>query len=204
MVFLNKKDANMTSPFDILFKPIQIGPVTAPNRFYQVPHCNGFGYRMPQGMAAMRAMKAEGGWGVICTEETEIHHSSDLSPFFEGRIWDDADIPVWQLMTEAVHKHRRPELRVRRQHARPSRHSRGVRPDHRQARRRRPAGAAGRGGARRAGGAVLRLDGEAGRQRIARQRPEALTPLLTPEEAEAHKVFVATFKSTAIWTRYQP
>ena len=95
----------MTSPYDILFEPIHIGPVTAPNRFYQVPHCNGFGHRMPQGMAAMRGMKAEGGWGVVCTEETEIHHSSDLSPYFEGRIWDDDDIPALQLMTEAVHKH---------------------------------------------------------------------------------------------------
>jgi dimethylamine/trimethylamine dehydrogenase len=61
MVFFNKKDANMTSPFDILFEPLQIGPVTAPNRFYQVPHCNGMGHRMPHGMAAMRGMKAEGG-----------------------------------------------------------------------------------------------------------------------------------------------
>ena len=95
----------MTSPYDILFTPLQIGPVTALNRFYQVPHCNGFGYRMPQGMAAMRGMKAEGGWGVVCTEETEIHHSSDLSPFFEGRMWSDEDIPAWQLMTEAVHRH---------------------------------------------------------------------------------------------------
>jgi dimethylamine/trimethylamine dehydrogenase len=95
----------MTSPFDILFEPVRIGPVIAPNRFYQVPHCNGFGHRMPQGMAAMRGMKAEGGWGVVCTEETEIHHSSDLSPYFEGRIWDDADIPTLRLMTEAVHKH---------------------------------------------------------------------------------------------------
>ncbi len=95
----------MSSRYDILFQPIQIGPVTAPNRFYQVPHCNGFGWRMPQSMAAMRGMKAEGGWGVVCAEETEIHHTSDLSPFFEGRIWDDADIPAWQLMTEAVHKH---------------------------------------------------------------------------------------------------
>ena len=49
----------MTSPYDILFEPIKIGPVTAPNRFYQVPHCNGFGYRMPRGHAAMREMKAE-------------------------------------------------------------------------------------------------------------------------------------------------
>jgi dimethylamine/trimethylamine dehydrogenase len=53
----------------------------------------------------MRGMKAEGGWGVVCTEETEIHHSSDLSPYFEGRIWDDSDIPTLQLMTEAVHQH---------------------------------------------------------------------------------------------------
>jgi len=96
---------NMPSRYDILFQPIQIGPVTAPNRFYQVPHCNGFGWRMPNGMAAMRGMKAEGGWGVVCTEETEIHHTSDLSPYFEGRIWSDDDIPTWQLMTEAVHKH---------------------------------------------------------------------------------------------------
>jgi dimethylamine/trimethylamine dehydrogenase len=95
----------MSNPYDILFEAVRIGPVTAPNRFYQVPHCNGFGHRMPHGMAAMRGVKAEGGWGVVCTEETEIHHSSDLSPFFEGRIWSDEDIPAWQLMTEAVHRH---------------------------------------------------------------------------------------------------
>ena len=95
----------MDNRFSLLFQPIQIGPVTAPNRFYQVPHCNGFGYRMPHGMAAMRGLKAEGGWGVVCTEETEIHHSTDLSPFFEGRLWSDNDIPIYALMTEAVHKH---------------------------------------------------------------------------------------------------
>ena len=95
----------MNSPYDILFETVRIGPVTAPNRFYQVPHCNGFGHRMPQGMAAMRGMKAEGGWGVVCTEETEIHHTSDLSPYFEGRIWDDGDIPTLKLMTDAVHAH---------------------------------------------------------------------------------------------------
>ena len=95
----------MNGPYDILFETVRIGPVVAPNRFYQVPHCNGFGHRMPQGMAAMRGMKAEGGWGVVCTEETEIHHTSDLSPYFEGRLWDDGDIPVLALMAESVHKH---------------------------------------------------------------------------------------------------
>ena len=95
----------MNDDFDILFQPVPIGPVVAPNRFYQVPHCNGFGHRMPRAHAAMRAMKAEGGWGVVCTEEVEIHHCSDLSPYIEGRLWSDDDIPAMQLMTEAVHAH---------------------------------------------------------------------------------------------------
>jgi dimethylamine/trimethylamine dehydrogenase len=95
----------MPTRYDILFQPVKIGPVTAPNRFYQVAHCNGFGWRMPQGHAAMRGMKAEGGWGVVHTEEVEIHHSTDLSPYFEGRLWNDGDIPALQLMTEAIHKH---------------------------------------------------------------------------------------------------
>jgi dimethylamine/trimethylamine dehydrogenase len=95
----------MTSSFSILFQPIKIGPVTAPNRFYQVPHCNGFGHRMPRGQAAMRAVKAEGGWGVVCTEEVEIHHTTDLSPFIEGRLWDDADIPAYALIADSIHKY---------------------------------------------------------------------------------------------------
>jgi dimethylamine/trimethylamine dehydrogenase len=95
----------MNSPYEILFETVRIGPVTAPNRFYQVPHCNGFGHRMPQALATMRGVKAEGGWGVVCTEEVEIHHSSDLAPYFEGRLWDDDDIPALALMAEAVHKH---------------------------------------------------------------------------------------------------
>ncbi len=94
-----------SSPFSLLFQPLRIGPVTAPNRFYQVPHCNGFGYRMPRGQAAMRAVKAEGGWGVVCTEEVEIHHTTDLSPFFEGRLWDDADIPAYALIADSIHRH---------------------------------------------------------------------------------------------------
>ncbi len=91
--------------YDILFEPVKIGPVTAPNRFYQVPHCNSLGHGRPRAEAANRAAKAEGGWGVICTQETEIHPSSEIAPSFEGRIWDDRDIPQHRLMTDAVHEH---------------------------------------------------------------------------------------------------
>ena len=66
--------------YDVLFEPVKIGPLTAKNRFFQVPHCNGMGSVYPSSMAAMRAMKAEGGWAVICTEETDIHPTSDITP----------------------------------------------------------------------------------------------------------------------------
>ena len=89
--------------YDVLFEPVRFGPVTAKNRFFQVPHCNGMGMSFPSAMIAMRRMKAEGGWAVICTEETEIHPSGDFSPLVEGRLWDDRDIPVFARMNEAVH-----------------------------------------------------------------------------------------------------
>jgi len=92
-------------PFAALFEPMAIGPVTARNRFYQVPHCTGLGHANPQAEAAVRATKAEGGWGVVCTQEVEIHPSSDMSPYLEGRLWDDADIPAHRTMTDAVHEH---------------------------------------------------------------------------------------------------
>jgi dimethylamine/trimethylamine dehydrogenase len=91
--------------YDILFEPVRIGPVTARNRFYQVPHCCGMGHRYPRSMAAMRGMKAEGGWAVVSTEEVEIHPTADISPYLEGRLWDDRDIPYHARMCEAVHAH---------------------------------------------------------------------------------------------------
>ena len=91
--------------FDILFEPLRIGPVVAKNRFFQVPHCNGMGHAMPQAHAAMREVKAEGGWAVICTEECEIHPSGDVSPYVEARLWDEHDIPALRLMCDKVHAH---------------------------------------------------------------------------------------------------
>ena len=58
--------------YDILFEPVRIGPVTAPNRFYQTPHATGLGYTKPNASAALRGIKAEGGWGVVCTEIAEV------------------------------------------------------------------------------------------------------------------------------------
>lgn len=91
--------------YDILFEPMQIGPVTAKNRFYQVPHCNGGGYRDPSAAAAMRGSKAEGGWGVIFTEQCEMHHTSEITPFIELRLWEDKDVPMLRKMSDAMKEH---------------------------------------------------------------------------------------------------
>jgi dimethylamine/trimethylamine dehydrogenase len=91
--------------YDILFEAVAIGPVKAKNRFFQVPHCNGMGWTQPQALAALRRVKAEGGWAVVSTEEVEIHPTSDCEPFHEGRLWSDADIPALAAMADAVHEH---------------------------------------------------------------------------------------------------
>ncbi|MGF7163512.1 dimethylamine/trimethylamine dehydrogenase [Rhodoligotrophos appendicifer] len=91
--------------YDILFEPIRIGPVTARNRFYQTPHCNGMGNLRPMAHAAMRGVKAEGGWAVVNTEHCSVHPSGDLMPEVLHMLWDDGDIPPLALMVEAVHEH---------------------------------------------------------------------------------------------------
>jgi dimethylamine/trimethylamine dehydrogenase len=91
------------SRYDVLFEPVQLGPVRARNRFFQVPHCNGMGYRDPTAQAAMRNVKAEGGWAVVCTEQVEIHPTSDITPFIELRLWDDGDLPALARIADAIH-----------------------------------------------------------------------------------------------------
>jgi dimethylamine/trimethylamine dehydrogenase len=92
------------SRYDVLFEPIRLGPVTAPNRFYQVPHCTGMGHALPQTLAAMRGMKAQGGWGVVCTEYCSIHPTSDDQPHPFAAMWDEGDVRNLALMADQVHE----------------------------------------------------------------------------------------------------
>jgi dimethylamine/trimethylamine dehydrogenase len=93
------------SRYRTLFESVKIGPVTAPNRFYQVPHCTGMGHALPQTLVSMRATKAEGGWGVVCTEYCSIHPSSDDHPYPYASLWDDGDLGNLAAMADAVHAH---------------------------------------------------------------------------------------------------
>jgi dimethylamine/trimethylamine dehydrogenase len=92
--------------YDILFEPIQIGPKTMKNRFYQTPHCIGFGAERPGGQAYFRGMKAEGGWAVVNTEGTMTTPEDDFSGFTtQTRIWNEGDVRNLSLMCDRLHEH---------------------------------------------------------------------------------------------------
>jgi dimethylamine/trimethylamine dehydrogenase len=93
------------SRYDVLFEPVKIGPVTARNRFYAVPHAAGMTNAMPRMRARFRETKAEGGWGVVCSGYVSIDPSTDDSPLPFATLWDDDDVRSHALMTEAVHRH---------------------------------------------------------------------------------------------------
>ncbi len=88
-----------------LFEPVKIGPKVAPNRFFAVAHSLGMGYSQPHASAALRAMKAEGGWGVVCTGVVEIDETTDMMGHQNDRLWDEDDVACHRLTTDAIHVH---------------------------------------------------------------------------------------------------
>ena len=92
------------SRYDLLFDPIRIGPKIMKNRFYQVPQCTGAGHVRPGSDAGHRAVKAEGGWGGICTESCSIHPEVNQSTTTCTTLWDEGDVINHRHMVDEVHK----------------------------------------------------------------------------------------------------
>lgn len=56
-------------------------------------HTGTIKHRMfPDSMIAMHGMKAEGGWGIVATEQCDFHPTGDVQPYTETRLWGDMDI----------------------------------------------------------------------------------------------------------------
>lgn len=89
---------------DILFEPVTFGPKTTRNRFWATSHSTGYGSERPGTHAAFRAMKAEGGWGVVNTGFCSIHPESDEFPWTSSRLWDEGDVINLGHLTEQVHE----------------------------------------------------------------------------------------------------
>lgn len=90
---------------DILFEPVQIGPVRTRNRFYVTPHASGNSHLTPNAAIAFREMKAAGGWGVVSTQITEIGPDTDLGSHPVERLWDEQDLPTHIKQVERIHEH---------------------------------------------------------------------------------------------------
>ena len=88
-----------------LFEPLKIGPVTAPNRLVSMPHATGHSYLMPNGAIGMRETKAEGGWGIVTMQLSEIDPTSDLSGLPYERLWDDGDVQGHARSVARIHAH---------------------------------------------------------------------------------------------------
>ncbi|RWA61146.1 FAD-dependent oxidoreductase [Mesorhizobium sp.] len=91
--------------YDVLFEPVKIGPVTAPNRFVSMPHAIGFSYLMPNGAIGIRETRAEGGWGIVAMQLSEIDPTSDLSGLPYERLWDDEDVKAHARSVARIHAH---------------------------------------------------------------------------------------------------
>ena len=55
--------------------------------------------------AALRGVKAEGGWGIVNSEYCSIDPSSDDMPAPFASLWDEGDQANMAAMAEAVHRH---------------------------------------------------------------------------------------------------
>ena len=95
----------MSSRYDVLFQAVRIGPLTAKNRFIASPHNAGMGYTQPHASAAFRGMKAEGGWGIVCSGMCEIDATSDMMGHHNDRLWDEADVAAHRISVDAIHQH---------------------------------------------------------------------------------------------------
>jgi dimethylamine/trimethylamine dehydrogenase len=95
----------MDPRYAVLFEPVKIGPVTAPNRFVSMPHAVGHSYLMPNGAIGIRETRAEGGWGIVSMQLSEIDPTSDLSGLPYERLWDDEDVRAHAKSNERIHAH---------------------------------------------------------------------------------------------------
>lgn len=90
--------------YAILFEPVKIGPKIAPNRFYTSPYSPSWGMHQLRQKIAHRAMRAEGGWGVVNTGECVFGAESD---YLHDVLWlrDEKDAAALSRLVDAVHAH---------------------------------------------------------------------------------------------------
>lgn len=92
--------------FDALFQPIQIGTMAVKNRFIMAPMATNLGNEdatPSEKTIAYYRERALGGIGLITVEATSVHPTAKGMARQHG-LYDDASIPAWKKLTDAVHE----------------------------------------------------------------------------------------------------
>ena len=98
----------------LLFSPLEIGPVTAPNRIVCGAHftmftepATTFGEPGFYGERYGRylAERARGGAGVIIAGQAQVHPTTAYQMHNNAVAWDEAAIPHFEQVTEQIHEH---------------------------------------------------------------------------------------------------
>ncbi|MBV9509206.1 MAG: FAD-dependent oxidoreductase [Caulobacteraceae bacterium] len=87
-----------------VLEPIQVGPVTLPNRVVRTAHSGGMGVggRFTDALIAYHAARAKGGCGLSILEASSVHPSSQL---FELGLFVDTIVEDYQRMMAACRPH---------------------------------------------------------------------------------------------------
>ncbi|MGI9434411.1 MAG: FAD-dependent oxidoreductase, partial [Geminicoccaceae bacterium] len=65
----------------------------------------GHGFSQPKGAMALREMKAEGGWGTVAVQITEISADSDMANHPIERLWNEDYLPAHHAQVERIKRH---------------------------------------------------------------------------------------------------
>lgn len=110
----------MNHNFPNIFKPIQIGTVTVPNRFVVPPMGNNFANpdgSMSDRSAAYYEARAKGGFGLITLESTVVYKEAKGGPR-KPCLFDDAVIPSFKAVADRCHAYGA-KVSIQLQHAGP-------------------------------------------------------------------------------------
>ncbi len=110
----------MNHNFPNMFKPIQIGTVTVPNRFVVPPMGNNFANpdgSMSDRSAAYYEARAKGGFGLITLESTVVYKEAKGGPR-KPCLFDDAVIPSFKAVADRCHAYGA-KVSIQLQHAGP-------------------------------------------------------------------------------------
>ena len=110
----------MNHYFPNMFKPIQIGTVTVPNRFVVPPMGNNFANpdgSMSDRSAAYYEARAKGGFGLITLESTVVYKEAKGGPR-KPCLFDDAVIPSFKAVADRCHAYGA-KVSIQLQHAGP-------------------------------------------------------------------------------------